>query len=161
MAKKGLDINPNTVLIAGTAVFGLIVARKILISLGLLGGRGQREVDQELQNPESAWKPAFWKSAPVGSALIKRAVAEAYSKTIYDALNWYADDTAAVTGVFSALKTKSQVSFLADVFNQKYGADLLSYLQEGSDTFPWNGLGDDELLRITNLVDRLPQYKVR
>ena len=161
MAKKGLDINPNTVLIAGTAVFGLIVARKILVSFGLLGGRGQREVVSELQNPNSPWKPTFWKSAPTGSALIKRSTAEAYAKTIYDALNWYADDTAKVTGVFSALRTKSQVSFLADVFQQVYGADLLSYLQEGSDTFPWNGLGDDELLRITNLVDRLPQYKTR
>ena len=161
MAKKGLDINPNTVLIAGTAVFGLVVARKILISLGLLGGRGQREVQQELQNPSSPWKPTFWKSAPVGSALLRRATADEYSKKIYDALNWYADDTAAVTGVFSALKTKSQVSFLADVFMQQYNADLLSFLQEGSDTFPWNGLSDDELLRITNLVDRLPQYKIR
>ena len=44
---------------------------------------------------------------------------------------------------------------------QKYNQDLLTYLQEGSDVFPWNGLGDDELRRITNLVDRLPQSKVR
>jgi len=158
MAKR-YDINPNTVLIAGTAVFGLILAKKVLIQFGILGGRGAAIVQSQQQNPQSPWKPSFYKRA--GATLLTRATAENYAKRIYDALNWYADDTAAVNGVFSALKTQSQVSFLAEVFNQKYNADLLTYLSEGSDTFPWNGLGDNELLRITNLVNNLPQYKPR
>lgn len=161
MAKKGIDINPNTVIVAGTAVFGLILARQILISFGLLGGAGSKKVKDELTNPESPWKPTFWKNRTVPAILIRRAEAESYAKKIYDALNWYADDTAAVNGVFTALKTQSQVSFLADVFFQLYNQDLLTYLQEGSDTFPWNGLADDELLKLTNLVDRLPKYMPR
>lgn len=160
MAKKGLNIDPNTLIIAGLAVGGYLVVRKVLISLGLAGGRGKKEVEQELQDPGSPWKPAFYKRK-AGAMILTRSTAESYAKTIFDALNWYADNTAAVNGVFAAIKTQAQVSYLADVFNQKYGADLLSYLQEGSDTFPWNGLGDDELLRITNLVNRLPQYNIR
>ena len=154
-----MNIDPNTLIIAGVAVGGYLVVRKVLVSLGLAGGRGAKEVQQQLQDPLSPWKPAFWKRKP--ATILTRATAENYAKKVYDALNWYADDTAAVSGVFSALKTQAQVSFLADVFNQKYNADLLTYLQEGSDTFPWNGLSDDELLRITNLVDRLPQYQIR
>ena len=161
MPRQSNNIDPNTLIIGGVAIFGLVVARKILIQFGLLGGRGAAEVQQQLSNPNSPWKPQFYKSAPAGSALLRRSTAETYAKIIYDALNWYADDTAKVNGVFAALATQSQVSFLSDVFRQSYNADLLSYLQEGSDTFPWNGLADDELLKITNLVDRLPQYRVR
>lgn len=155
MAQKRPVVDLNTVIIAGIAVGGYLVVRKLLVSLGLAGGKGEKEVKNELQDPGSPWKPAYWKK--VGGTVLTRSTADYYAKKIYDALNWYADDTAKVNGVFAELTTKSQVSFLADVFNQKYNADLLSYLQEGSDTFPWNGLSDDELLKITNLVDRLPK----
>lgn len=158
MAKR-YDINPNTVIIGGVAVLGLIVARKVLIQFGILGGRGATIVQQNQQNPESPWKPTFWKRRP--ALILTKATADSFAKTIYDALNWYADDTAKVMAVFSSLKTQSQVSYLAEIFLQKYNLDLLTYLYEGSDTFPWNGLSDDELLKITTLVDRLPQYKQR
>lgn len=160
MAQKKPVVDLNTVIIAGLAVGGYLVIKKVLVTLGLAGGRGEKEVTQELQDPGSPWKPAFYKNKP-GALILTRAAAEDYAKRIYDALNWYADDTAAVNAVFNELKTKTQVSFLAEVFMQKYNQDLLTYLQEGSDVFPWNGLGDDELRRITNLVDRLPQSKVR
>ena len=158
MAKQ-YDINPNTLIVAGTAIFGIIVAKNILKKFGLLGGKGEKKLNDEIQDPNSPWKPLFWKRQP--ALILTRATADSFSKTIYDALNWYADDTAKVMAVFSSLKTQSQVSYLAEIFLQKYNLDLLTYLYEGSDTVPWNGLSDDELLKITTLVDRLPQYKQR
>ena len=160
MAKKKVNVDLNTVILAGIAIGGYLVVKKVLVSLGLAGGRGQKQVQQELQDPSSPWKPAFYKNK-TGALLLTPMEADQYATSIYDALNWYADNTAAVNAVFNAIRTKTQVSYLAEAFWKKYNEDLLTYLQEGSDTFPWNGLSDDELNRITNLVDRLPQSKVR
>lgn len=161
MAKKGIDINPNTVLIAGTAIFGILVVRRVLIKFGVLEGRGGTQVQKELTNPNSPWKPAFWKSAPAGSLILTRAQAEGYASTIHGAFTVFQDDYNAIQSVFSQLKTKSQVSFLADVFIQKYNEDLLSFLGDGGGILPWDGLSDTNLAKITDLVNRLPQYRTR
>ena len=157
MAKQ--QININTVLIAGTAIFGLVVVRGILVRFGVLQGRGGATVQREQTNPNSPWKPTFWKSAPAGAALIKSATANQYAATIHNAFSLFQDDFNAIFSVFSQLRTKSQVSFLADIFQQKYGEDLLSFLGDGGGIMPWDGLNDQNLAKITELVSRLPQYK--
>jgi hypothetical protein len=161
MAKKGIDINLNTVLIAGTAIFGILVVRRVLIKVGVLEGRGGTNVQKELTNPNSPWKPAFWISAPAGAFLLRRSVAESFAKKIHDSFTLTQDDFNQIQSVFSQLTTKSQVSFLADVFSQVYGEDLLSFLGDGGGILPWDGLNDSNLAKITDLVSRLPQYKTR
>ena len=161
MAKKGLDINPNTVIIAGTAIFGILVARRLLIKLGILEGRGGSQVQRELADPASPWKPTFYKRAPAGSLILTSSVANEYARRIHDAFTVFQDDFNAIQSVFSRLQTKSQVSYLADVFNQKYKEDLLSFLGDGGGILPWDGLSDTNLAKITDLVNRLPQYKTR
>jgi hypothetical protein len=131
MAKKGLDINANTVIIGGVAIFGILVVNRVLIRLGIVEGRGGKKVQQELTNPNSPWKPSYYKTAPAGALLLTRATAEAKAKTIHDAFTVFQDDFNAIMSVFSSLRTKSQVSFLADVFSQKYNEDLLSFLGDG------------------------------
>lgn len=159
MAKKGTDINLNTVLIAGTAIFGILVVRRILIKFGVLEGRGGSNVQKELTNPNSPWKPEYWKSAPAGTLLLRRATAEEYAKKIHDSFTLTQDDFNQIQSVFSRMVTKSQVSFLSDVFSQVYGEDLLSFLGDGGGILPWDGLSDTNLAKITDLVNRLPQYK--
>ena len=159
MAKKGIDINANTVIIAGTAIFGLLIIRRVLIKTGVLQGRGGATVQREQINPNSPWKPTFWKAAPAGAALLKSAIANQYAETIHGAFTVFQDDFNAIMSVFNQLRTKSQVSFLADIFSQKYNEDLLSFLTDGGGILPWDGLNDDNLAKITDLVNRLPQYK--
>lgn len=161
MAKKGLDINPNTVIIAGTAIFGILVLRRVLIKFGVIEGRGGTQVQRELTNPNSPWKPAFYKTSPGGSLIIRRATAESYATQIHNAFTVFQDDFNAIMDVFSQLQTKSQVSFLADVFSQKYKEDLLSFLGDGGGILPWDGLSDTNLAKITDYVNKLPQYKIR
>lgn len=161
MAQK-FKLDANTVLIAGVALGGFFIVRKLLVNLGLATGAGERRVIREQEDPNSPFKPSFYKTdaAKRNNALVLRnATATELAKKIWNALNWYADDTAAVIGVFSSLQTQSQVSYLAETFLNRYNQDLLAYLQEGSDTFPWNGLGDNELSRVKNLVSRLPKYR--
>ena len=81
-----------------------------------------------------------------------------YCQQIYDALGYVTDDEAAVTSVFRQLKTKSQVSFMADQFQQKYKTDLLQFLKNGKGVLPQAGLNNDELSTIINIVNRLPKY---
>lgn len=163
MAKKGVDINLNTVLIAGAAVFGIVVIRRIMIKLGVLEGKGGQAVQNELANPNSPWKPTFYRSAPRGTTilLITNATANAYAKTIHDAFTLTQDDFNAIQSVFSKLKTKSQVSYLAEVFSNRYNEDLLAFLGDGGGILPWDGLSDKNLATITDLVKSLPQYNVK
>lgn len=161
MAKRGIDIKPETVLILGAGIAGLILVRRIMVNFGLAKGAGERRAEQAQEDPGSPWKGAFWKRGGTGTLLLTVAQADNYSTKIYEALNWYSDDEDTVIGIFNSLKTKSQVSWLAEKFFIKYNKDLLQWLKEGSDLFPWNGLGSDELQRILNIVDKLPNYRPR
>jgi hypothetical protein len=158
MAKKGIDI--NTVVIAGTALAGILLIRKILIRTGVIQGKGGKTVQREQENPFSPWKPNFWKAAPSGALLLRSAEALQYSETIHNAFTVFQDDFNAIMSVFSRLKSQSQVSFLSDVFSKTYNEDLLSFLTDGGGILPWDGLNDTNLEKITDLVNQLPKYKL-
>jgi hypothetical protein len=160
MAKKGIDI--NTVIIAGTALAGILLVRRILIRTGVLQGKGGATVQREIENPFSPWKPTFYQAPAAqraGALLIRVATAQEYAKTIHNAFTVFQDDFNAIMSVFSQLKTQSQVSFLSDVFSKMYKEDLLSFLTDGGGILPWDGLSDTNLEKLTDLVNKLPKYK--
>lgn len=140
--------------------FGIL--KPILNKLGITKSKEQTIVENQsqLSNELNPFSPIFYQKCPVGCSLIKRAIAEKYAKIIYDAMGVFSDDEASIYGVFRALKTQSQVSFLCDVFQQKYKTDLLSYLKNGYSQ--WNsasGLNADELNTVIQIVNKLPKYK--
>lgn len=157
MAKR-FEIRPTDVLIIGGGLVAFTAIKKVLVTLGIAGGPGGKAVIDEIKNPNSVWKPAFWKTSPPGSWLITVGQAAAYSKTIHGAFGIFQDDFNAIFSVFSRLRTKSQVSFLCDQFSQIYGEDLLTFLTDGGGILPWDGLSDTHLKSITDMVDHLPQY---
>jgi hypothetical protein len=61
--------------------------------------------------------------------------------------------------VFRQLKYKTQVSWLADIFQQNYKTDLFDFLKNGKGTLWQAGLNSDELNEIINLVNKLPIKK--
>lgn len=159
MAQQGDKINVNTVLVVAGGLIGFTMVTKLLAQFGLWTGPGGQATQQEQANPNSPWKPAFYKSSPAGSYLLTVDTATAFSKTIHNAFTVFNDDFNAIMSVFSALKTKSQLSFLSDVFQQRYNEDLLSFLKDGGGILPWDGLSDTHLKVLTDLVNHLPQYK--
>ena len=56
------------------------------------------------------------------------------------------------------MKTKANVSYLADIFSQAYNEDLLTFLTDGGGILPWDGLSETHLKTITDLVAALPSH---
>ena len=172
------DVTP-WLLIAGGGIALFIVSKGIksfgdlLVALGLSKGVGQQQTDQQLTDPGSPWKPAFWQTGAEKQSvkLLTNEQADQMSQDIFNAFSVTSDDFNTVMGVFSQLQTQSQVSYLADRFSKQTfyswfgissetGVDLLTFLTNGSGMFPWDGLSDAHLKIITDYVNALPKYNV-
>ena len=156
MAKQ-INIKGTDALLIGGGVIAFFAIKKLLIKFGIASGPGTQQTINELTNPGSPWKPEYWKKGS-GALLIKNAVADKYATTIHNAFTVFQDDFNAIVSVFSQLKTKSQVSYLAQKFAEKYNEDLLQFLTNGGGILPWDGLSDSQLLQITNYVNKLPAF---
>lgn len=128
----------------------LLVLRPILVSVGVIDSAKDKKRDQvESQYGtalNSAFNPQWYKTVP-GAVLITRAKAEQLAEIIYDAMGWINDDEDAIYAVFRQLKAKTQVSWMADVFFQKYNADLYQYLR--------GRMSDSEMDIIHGIVNNL------
>lgn len=78
---------------------------------------------------QSPFSPNYYKSQGQYAKLITRASAEALAKRMYDADGYFNDDETQVYGALRTLQYKTQVSWVADVFNQKYKKDLYQFLK--------------------------------
>jgi len=146
--------------IIAIAYFGFL--RPLLNKLGITKSASDKLVDQynNLPNAENPFSPNFWKIGPAGRLLLTSASSDNFTKRIYDAFGAFTDDEAAVYPVFRQLKSKSQVSYLSDKFQQKYNTDLLTYLQKGYSSYNLaSGLSVEELQIIFSIVNSLPKYK--
>ena len=146
--------------IALVLVIYFLIARPVLQKLGILKDKSQRVIEEQQNLPqrENPFSPNFYRFAPTGSKLITRQTAENLAKRLYDSFGYFYDDEAGITSVFSALRTQSQVSFLAEVFSQVYKQDILEFMKRGKGLMPEAGLSDSELSTIIDKVSRLPKY---
>jgi len=80
--------------------------------------------------------------------LLKPAGALAVAAQLKRAKGIVNDDELGVYSAFKAVRYKTQVSQVAEVFKREYNLDLLEYLR----TF----LNDKELARVSSLIDGLP-----
>ena len=161
MANKK-QIDPNILLIAGGGIVGLILIKQLMVKFGLAAGPGEKKFRNNIQDPGSPWKPNYFQTQAATRAnclLINPALADYYASQIYTAFGVFQDDYNKVLSVFESLKTKCQVSFLAYRFQIKYGQSLSSYLIDGGGLLPWDGLSDEHLNELANLVNRLPSYR--
>ena len=149
-------VNVQNVIAVSAAViafkgFGLF--DNLLNTLGLGGDpTGPAQAD-----PDSPFKPTYWQkftTFPAGA--ITEQTAAAYATTIKGALGYFQDDYEQVLSVFSSLKSKAQVSFVAWAFNELFHDDMLAFLSGGTGLLPWDGLSNAHLKTIINLVNALP-----
>lgn len=150
---KGNKISTTDVLLIGGGLLAFTAIKRLLIAGGIAAGPGTKSASQEITNPISYWKPTYYQR--YGGSLITRATAENYSRRIHNAFGVFQDDFNAIMAVFSQLKAKSQISFLADVFQQRYGEDLLTFLTNGGGILPWDGLSDRQLETLISFTNRL------
>lgn len=137
-------------------LIGINVIGKILVKLGLGTGPGEQGVHHEESDPKSEWKPTYWQQYTTYSYAITESTARTYAEKIHNAFTVFQDDFNVIWSVFSSLRTKANVSFLAWVFQKQYSEDLLSFLTDGGGILPWDGLSDTHLNTIINYVNNLP-----
>lgn len=143
------DINPNTLLVIGAGALILIAGKSItsLFSFGKDSAEDKANAAQLQQlNNSNVFSPNYYKGKS-GAPLITVAKAFELGKIIYDAKGYFNDDEAAVYGVFQQLSYKTQVSFFAEKFFDKYKVSLLGYLQ--------SFLNETEMANVAAIVNKL------
>ena len=146
------------VLLGVGGLFAFKFVRDLLARFGLVEGAGGAAVNQQMTDAGSPWKPSYWQQFSTFTYQLTAQQAQSYAETIHDAFGLFQDDFNSVLSVFSNMRTKANVSYLSDVFNQKYDEDLLSFLTNGGGLMPWDGLSDAHLKQITDLVNNLPTH---
>lgn len=133
------------------------VIKPLLQKLGIQKSEAEINIEQESIDPGSPFNVNFWKQAPAGAKLLKVADAQKYAKDIWDSVGWFYDDFEKVYSIFKQLRFQSQVSFLADTFQQQYKKDLLAWLE--GDLWPSDRYSTDQVELIRKYVKNLPKYK--
>ena len=132
------------------------IVKPILEKVGITKGSETLRAD-EIESMESAknpFSPRYYKQFKKAT-LLNNASAKSLSKKIYDSLgNLTGDDETAIYGVFRSLKSKTQVSYLAETFQGLYGKDLFGFLRNAGKYY-YGGLNDTELGIVLNIVDKL------
>ncbi len=155
--------------LAGKAILLLLIyflaVKPLLEKMGVIQSPGTKLIEDETNNLESPFNPAFWRKyyytkgaaangrKPLNDAMIKKQKANAVF--VFDAFGILADDRSKVISIFKGMKNQSEVSLLSDLFTQKYKVDILERLKRGRGFSPLDGLSNDDLLIILNYVKKL------
>lgn len=151
------DIIP--VAAVGVGILGFSLFKKLLEKTGVWDSADTKELNADSTNPASAWSPIYWHNKPANenwSYAITTGTAQAYAKEIYDSFGPFNDCEECVKAVIKRLRTKSNLSFLAEIFSNGYGQDLLSFLRGG--IWPQDRLSDADVNELNNYIKNLPNY---
>lgn len=144
----------NFVLIAGV-VLSFDVIKKLLEGIGIWKTADTKGLDQAATDPSSWWNPSYYQQFSSYTYTINTTQAQDYAKRIYDAFGFFNDCEECVKSVFYELRTKSNVSFLSKVFQDRYGQALLPFLRGG--IWPQDRLSDADVAEINNYISKLPK----
>lgn len=108
-----------------------LIVRPIMKKLGIIEDKDDKTREKQVQafgtELDSPFNPNYYKNKP-GALLLTRAAAVKLGDQLNDAVGFLWDDENAVYGVLRQLKTKDQLSYLADVFQTEHNADLYQLL---------------------------------
>lgn len=159
MSNQNTFIKDNALLLILGGVVVIVGYDKIVAPLleliGLKKDANTIAIEQQQLSTQSAWNPNFWKNK--NSIILTNAAATNYVNQIWNSVGWLQDDFEKVFGIFKTLKTKSQVSFLADKFLQLKQKDLLTWLLGGGAlSYPADRFSADEVGQLIAYVNKLP-----
>lgn len=135
-------------------------AKKASEFVGLSDSASQVYVNNNLAKDDNPFSPRFYTKYPQ-TRLTSYAKAKEMATDIHDAIvgrygfTLYKDGNQ-VLGVINSCATQSQVSWVADVFNRTYKADMLAYMNAPG--FFRSGLNSDALEKIIEAAKKLPLY---
>lgn len=151
-ATTGALLGKVLVTIAVVVLVYLLVARPIMRRLGIIETKEDKERDKQAKqlgtSTNSPFSPRYWKDQKGESVqLIPKATAEKLADQLNDAIGFFSDDENAVYGILRQLNYKTQLSWLADVFFEKYKMDMYQLLSRN--------LGDEEMDVVNNIATQL------
>ena len=158
MAKQQIDT--KTILTVGAVGLGIFILYKPIKALFDTFGITQSETAQAVQEAQtsgskSPFSPLYWKSFKKAH-ILTQAQSMAKAKGIWDSFDNYGENYEKVLAIFKTLSYKTQVSYLAQVFQTMYKADLLQFLKDGKSRWqPWSGFNEKQLQTIIDLVNKL------
>ena len=137
--------------IIGIGLIGFLyfAGKGVLSKFGLLPSKNDQEIKQSLSTlaNEDYFNPNYY-ARHLPAKILTVSDGNKFSERIYNAKQLINDDEAAVYGVFQLLRTKTQVSSLANYFQSKYQKSLLGFLQ--------SFLNESELSNIATIINKLP-----
>lgn len=167
MTTNNTDEKIKVIAVSIISIGAVILAFKIFnFGTGFFTGIAEKlglKADETDKNVETAhlkadekgyFNPAFIRNCPAGTILLTKKNAEIKARNLYDSVGFIYDDPAKMKAVFSNIITKSQVSHLAKVFNDKFHKDLLSWLFLKFDT----DTQQQALTEVLSRLDKLPDY---
>jgi hypothetical protein len=165
MDKKNQDIIFKIGVAVGVYFF---VVKPLLEKLGLSKTAEQEKFNQDEKTAQtslaSPFSPRYWHDQPAPKTIITTKEVTKMAQDLYNSLNrgYLGDDINTILSTFRKLKFKTQVSYLAEFFANKYKLDLYNTLKDGVrrtiDRFtPGNrtGLSDSELQKVIDIVSAL------
>jgi hypothetical protein len=96
--------------------------------------KAKKKVQDLPKGDKNPFSPRYYTATNKRPMLIPMATANLFAKRIKDAIGIVYDSPENIIGVFRNLNYKTQVSFLAKVFFDLYGIDLLEFLEDKLDT---------------------------
>lgn len=147
-------IDTGDILTLAAVVVGFSLVSKVFQGLGIWDSPATKHLDAESSDPGSPWNPNYYRQFQNFTYAIDTKTAMQYASEMLDAFGPFNDCEECVISIFKRLRTKSNLSFLSDVFSQGYGQDLLSYLRGG--TWPQDRLSDADVNFINDYINQLP-----
>lgn len=155
MATRGMDENTKKILLigAGGAVLYFGILSPLLKMLGLQQKPESADLDRESGDPSSFWSPNFWRTQS-NAMILTVADSERMVTGLYDAFGAFDDCEECAIALLKSLRYQTQLSYLAEKFQARYGFDLLSFLRGG--LWPKDRLSDFDVFQISEYIKKLP-----
>lgn len=158
MAKQQID--QKTIITIGAVGLGIYILYKPIKALFDTFGITQSQTSQAVQQAQtsgakSPFSPLYWRSFN-NAKILTQANSTAKAKAIYNSITYLGNDYSRILAIFKTLSYKTQVSYLAQKFQELYKMDLLEYLRNGKSNFlVHNALSESQLQTIIDLVGKL------
>jgi len=146
------NIKPILYIAGGLLVLSAV--SKLFQSIGIFKSPETKNIDQISDTQDTFWSPNFWKKYTTFNYSLTQAQAIDYLQQIQDSFGLFNDCEECVKGVFRKMRTKANVSYLADVFQRQGNGDLFTWLRGG--WWPQDRLSDADLNEINSFLSQLP-----
>jgi len=132
--------------------------------LNITSSKEEKEAQQVFASEPTAnpFSPLYYKELNKKNVvyLFDKKYLEPKAKAIHDAVSKFPlmTDSAKIATIIKSLQYKTQVSYLSEYFQNKYGYEMFTYIKDGYRFFVdgATGLSDKDMAQIINYVNNLP-----